>query len=132
MIILMKRLLLLNACLTLVCAGVFAQPKLNENNIPEVVKAMTAEEKALFVDTVFEVLEEPGAETLKELRGWQAYNAILQAIRKLDPEQHELVKEVIGHLEKRTTTDGMRINGVWIDVRNTQTFVYVDKVVTED
>lgn len=39
--------------------------------------------------------------------------------------------EVIGHLEKRTTTDGMRINGVWIDVRNTQTIIYVDKVVTE-
>lgn len=40
--------------------------------------------------------------------------------------------EVMGHLEKRTTTDGMRINGVWIDVRNTQIIVYVDKVVTED
>lgn len=40
--------------------------------------------------------------------------------------------EIMGHLEKHTTTDGMRINGVWIDVRNTQTLVYVDKVVTED
>lgn len=40
--------------------------------------------------------------------------------------------EVIGHLEKRTTTDGMRINGVWVEVRNTQTIIYVDKVVTED
>jgi hypothetical protein len=40
--------------------------------------------------------------------------------------------EVIGHLEKRTTTDGTRINGVWVDVRNTQTIIYVDNVVTED
>ena len=40
--------------------------------------------------------------------------------------------EIMGHLEKRTTTDGMRINGVWVDVRNTQTFIFVDKVVTED
>ena len=40
--------------------------------------------------------------------------------------------EIMGHLEKRTTTDGMRVNGVWVDVRNTQTFIYVDKVVTED
>lgn len=40
--------------------------------------------------------------------------------------------EIMGHLEKRTTTDGMRVNGVWVDIRNTQTFVYVDSVVTED
>jgi hypothetical protein len=40
--------------------------------------------------------------------------------------------EVIGHLEKRTTTDGTRINGVWVDVRNTQTIIYVDNVVMED
>ena len=40
--------------------------------------------------------------------------------------------EIMGHLEKRTTTDGMRVNGVWVDVRNTQTFIYVDNVVTED
>lgn len=40
--------------------------------------------------------------------------------------------EVVGHLERRTTTDGARLNGVWIDVRNTQTIIYVDKVVTED
>lgn len=40
--------------------------------------------------------------------------------------------EVMGHLEKRTTTDGTRVNGVWIDVRATNTIIYVDKVVTED
>ena len=40
--------------------------------------------------------------------------------------------EIMGHLEKRTTTDGARINGVWIDVRTTSTIIYVDKVVTED
>jgi hypothetical protein len=40
--------------------------------------------------------------------------------------------EVIGHLEKRTTTDEQRIGGVWVAVRNTTTFVYVDNVVTED
>ena len=40
--------------------------------------------------------------------------------------------EVTGHLEKRTTTDGQRVNGVWIEVRNTQILIYVDKVVTED
>lgn len=40
--------------------------------------------------------------------------------------------EIMGHLEKRTATDGMRINGVWVDIRNTKTLIYVDKVVTED
>lgn len=40
--------------------------------------------------------------------------------------------EVIGHLEKRTTTEGARVNGVWIEVRNTQTLVFVDNVITED
>lgn len=40
--------------------------------------------------------------------------------------------EIIGHLEKRTTTDGMRISGVWVEVRNTTNVIYVDDVVTED
>lgn len=40
--------------------------------------------------------------------------------------------EIIGHLEKRTTTEGTRVNGVWIEVRNTVTLIYVDSVVTED
>lgn len=40
--------------------------------------------------------------------------------------------EVLGHLERRTTTDGTRVNGVWLDVRTTRTIIYVDKVVTED
>ena len=40
--------------------------------------------------------------------------------------------EVIGHLEKRTVTDGVRVAGVWVDVRSTQTCIYVDNVVTED
>ena len=44
----MKRLLIIVSCLAL-SAGVFAQPKLNADNIPEIVKAMTTEEKALFV-----------------------------------------------------------------------------------
>lgn len=40
--------------------------------------------------------------------------------------------EIIGHLEKRTTTDGTRVSGVWVEVRNTIVIIYVDKVVTED
>lgn len=40
--------------------------------------------------------------------------------------------EIIGHLEKCTTTEGIRVNGVWIEVRNTVTLIYVDSVVTED
>lgn len=40
--------------------------------------------------------------------------------------------EVIGHLERRTVTEGVRVAGVWIDVRVTNTVVYVDNVVTED
>lgn len=40
--------------------------------------------------------------------------------------------EIIGHLEKRTTTDGTRVSGVWVEVRNTTVIIYVDKVVTED
>ena len=40
----MKRILALALCIPL-CATVYAQPKLNRNNIPAVVKAMTPEEK---------------------------------------------------------------------------------------
>lgn len=40
--------------------------------------------------------------------------------------------EIIGHLNKQTVTEGARINGVWVEVRNTQTIVFVDDVVTED
>lgn len=40
--------------------------------------------------------------------------------------------EVIGHLEKRTNTDGVRVSGVWVEVRNTTTVIYVDDVITED
>ncbi len=44
----MKRFLTVISCLAL-SAGAFAQPKLNADNIPEIVKAMTTEEKARFV-----------------------------------------------------------------------------------
>lgn len=40
--------------------------------------------------------------------------------------------DIVGHLEKRTTTDGVRVCGVWVEVRNTATFIYVDDVITED
>lgn len=40
--------------------------------------------------------------------------------------------EVIGHLDKRTTTDAQRVGGAMVEVRVTQTFVYVDHVITED
>ena len=40
--------------------------------------------------------------------------------------------EIVGHLEKRTTTDGIRVSGVWVEVRNTVNVIYVDDVVTED
>ena len=45
----MNRFFISLACLTLIGTGVSAQPKLTENNIPDVVKAMTTEEKAHFV-----------------------------------------------------------------------------------
>ena len=44
----MKRLFLAVSCL-LLSVGAFAQPKLNSGNIPEIVAAMTPEEKAAFV-----------------------------------------------------------------------------------
>ena len=40
--------------------------------------------------------------------------------------------EIVGHLEKRTTTDGVRVSGVWVEVRNTATFIYVDHVVVTE
>lgn len=40
--------------------------------------------------------------------------------------------EIIGHLEKITRTEGKRVGSVWVEVRNTSTFVYVDEVVVED
>lgn len=40
--------------------------------------------------------------------------------------------EVIGHLEKRTSTESQRIAGVMVDVRSTSTFIYVDEVRTEE
>lgn len=40
--------------------------------------------------------------------------------------------EIIGHLEKRTLTEGVRVSGAWVDVRVTHTIIYVDNVVTED
>ena len=45
----MQRFFLCLACFILSGASLSAQPKLTENNIPDVVKAMTAEEKAHFV-----------------------------------------------------------------------------------
>ena len=45
----MNRFFISLACLTMNGTGVSAQPKLTENNIPDVVKAMTTEEKAHFV-----------------------------------------------------------------------------------
>jgi beta-glucosidase len=45
----MKKLFLSAACFILLGAGLYSQPKLTKDNIPLIVKAMTAEEKALFV-----------------------------------------------------------------------------------
>ena len=45
----MKRLILLSASFAIVCSVLSAQPKLSRDNIREVVKAMTEEEKALLV-----------------------------------------------------------------------------------
>ena len=45
----MNRLFLALSCLALAGAGASAQPKLAKDNIPQIVKAMTTEEKAAFV-----------------------------------------------------------------------------------
>ena len=44
-----KRILFSLCCLALACAAASAQPKLSKDNIPQIVKAMTTEEKAAFV-----------------------------------------------------------------------------------
>lgn len=40
--------------------------------------------------------------------------------------------EIVGHLEKRTSTENARLSGAWVEVRATKLFVYVDNVITED
>ena len=40
--------------------------------------------------------------------------------------------EIVGHLEKRTSTESARLAGAFVEVRATKLFVYVDNVITED
>ena len=37
--------------------------------------------------------------------------------------------EIMGHLEKRTTTEAQRVSGVLVEVKHTVTIIYVDSIV---
>lgn len=40
--------------------------------------------------------------------------------------------EIVGHLEKRTQSEGQRIAGVWVEVRYTATLIYVDHIIEQE
>lgn len=40
--------------------------------------------------------------------------------------------EIVGHLEKRTQSEGQRIAGVWVEVRHTATLIYVDHIIEQE
>ena len=57
------------------------------------------------------------------------YSAAMADLEGFVTEGEEL--EIMGHLEKRTATEGCRLSGAWVEVRNTSTIIYVDAILSE-
>ena len=95
-----KRTLFILACLFLTGAGAFAQPKLTKDNIPQIVQAMTTEEKATFVVGVaFGAVPEYGEKVLPGTGG------ITYAIPRLGIPSIILMDGPVGlRLDKNSTT----------------------------
>lgn len=81
------------------------------------------------LDFAIEVLDEKGTirifdcRTTKRSDAWSQLEGFVNEGEPI---------EVVGHLERRTVTEGVRVAGVWIDVRVTNTIVFVDSVETEE
>ena len=60
------------------------------------------EERKVFTDTLFAVLEAPEKDTLKEiLKGkWSAYSSMFKALRTLSPEQQNVLKDAVKKIAK--------------------------------
>ncbi|MCR5162174.1 MAG: hypothetical protein K6C06_10420, partial [Lachnospiraceae bacterium] len=58
------------------------------------------EQRAEFVDAVFDALEASGAETFREMndQGWNGVNAVIKAARSMEPERQKAVVDVIRRL----------------------------------
>ena len=50
-------------------------------------------EREIFTESLFEILQAPDKETLKELNKLRSYPSIIKAISKLKPEQQAVMKE---------------------------------------
>lgn len=95
-----KGILIALLCLAFAGGGVFAQPKLTKDNIPQIVKAMTTEEKATFVVGVaFGAVPEYGEKVLPGTGG------ITYAIPRLGIPSIILMDGPVGlRLDKNSTT----------------------------
>ena len=60
------------------------------------------EERKLFTETLFSVLEAPEKDTIKEIakNKWSAYSAMFRAIRSLSPEQQAVIKDAFKKIAK--------------------------------
>ena len=60
------------------------------------------EERKMFTDTLFAVLEAPEKDTLKEVvKGkWSAYSTMFKALRRLSPEQQTVLKDAMRKIAK--------------------------------
>lgn len=104
---------------------------MTDNNFVRMVGTVKrdASEGEGVLDFAIEVPNERGTKNIFDCRttrrsdAWQALEGFVN--------EGETI-EIIGHLEKRTCSEGVRVAGVWVDVRTTNVIIYVDNVVTED
>ena len=71
-----------------------------DETLNEWVEQLDEEQRAAFVDAVFDALEASGAETFREMndQGWESVNAVLKAARAMEPERQKNVVDVIRRL----------------------------------
>lgn len=71
-----------------------------DETLNEWIEQLDDEQRAEFVDAVFDALEASGAETFREMndQGWNGVNAVIKAARSMEPERQKAVVDVIRRL----------------------------------